>query len=143
MKHLSKHERNEIMLLYERSYSLRDIARVLERFPSTISREIRRNTVRGQYRAKKAQLKAYQRRRSCKKPLKKIRQDDELENYVREKLQLLRSPERIAGSRSKQNPTRKISHVTVYSYIYSRFGYGLHYYLYTQRYRPKKRKCTT
>lgn len=142
MKHLTKHERNEIMLLYEKSYSLRDIAKALERSPSTISRELRRNVVKGQYRSQKAQLKAYQRRRSCKKPMKKIRQDNELENYVREKLGLLRSPQRIAGSRSKQNPTRTVSHVTVYAYIYSKFGYGLHYYLYTQRYRPKKRKSS-
>jgi len=140
MSHLTKHERNEIMLLYEKSYSLRDIAKVLERSPSTISREVRRNAVKGQYKAGKAQFKAYQRWRSCKKPMKKIRNDNELEHYVREKLELLWSPQRIAGSRGKRNPTRKVSHVTVYAYIYSKFGYGLHYYLYTQRYRPKKRK---
>lgn len=128
------------MLLYHKSYSLRDIAKVLDRSPSTISREIRRNAVKWQYIAKKAQTKSYQRRRSSKKPMKKIRSDDELEKYIRKKLELLRSPQRIAGKRSKEHPTRSVSHVTVYSYIYSKFGYWLHYYLYTQRYRPKKRK---
>lgn len=35
---------------------------------------------------------------------------------------------------------RRISHVTIYKYIYSKFGAGLGYHLYTQRHRPKRRK---
>jgi len=140
MTHLIKIERNEIMLLYEKWYSLRDIAKVLERSPSTISREIKRNAVKGEYLASKAQLKSYQRWRSSKKPMKKIRKDDELEQFIRKKLELLRSPQRIAWAWWKENPKRKVSYVTIYKYIYSRFGYWLWYYLYTERHRPKKRK---
>lgn len=96
MNHLSKHERNEIMILREKGYSLRDVAAVLERNISTISREISRNKVKGKYSAKKAEVKAYQRRHSRKIQMKKIRHNDELENYIRKKLKLKRTPQLIA-----------------------------------------------
>jgi len=96
MKHLSKHERNEIQILTEKGYSLRDVATVLERNVSTISREINRNKVKGNYSAKKADFKAYQRRQRRKIQIKKIRCNDELENYIRDKLKLKRTPQLIA-----------------------------------------------
>ena len=91
MRHLSKHERNEIQILRKKGHSLRDVATVLERNVSTISREVKRNKVKGKYSAKKAQMKAYQRRHVRKIQMKKIRRNDELENYIREKLKLRRT----------------------------------------------------
>jgi len=122
MKHLSKHERNEIQILRGKGYSLRDIATVLERNVSTISREINRNKVKGEYSAKKANFKAYQRRQRRKIQMKRIRYNDELENYIREKLKLKRTPQLIAGTRSKEHPDYTVGYVTVYKYVYSRFG---------------------
>jgi len=54
MNHLSKSERSEIQILREKNYSMRSIAKVLQRSPSTISRELRRNKVKWKYIAKKA-----------------------------------------------------------------------------------------
>jgi len=121
MKHLSKHERNEIHILREKGYSLRDVATVLDRHPSTISREIRRNQVKGEYSAKKADFKAYQRRHTRKIPMKKIRRNDELEKYIRKKLALHRTPQLIAGRRNKEHINDKIGHVSIYKYIYSKY----------------------
>jgi IS30 family transposase len=53
--------------------------------------------------------------------MKKIRYNDELENYIREKLKLKRTPQLIAGAWSKEHPEYKIGHMSVYKYIYSRF----------------------
>lgn len=125
MKHLSKHERNEIQILKEKGYSLRDVATVLARNVSTISRELKRNKVKGRYLAKKADFKAYQRWQRRKIQMKKIRYNDQLENYIREKLTLRRTPQLIAGARNKENPKEKIGYVSIYKYIYSRFGNGL------------------
>lgn len=139
MKHLSKHERNEIQILCKKWYSLRDIATVLERHVSTISRELRRNQVRWEYLAHKAQFKAYQRRHARKIQMKKIRYHNWLELFIREKLRLHRTPQLISGVWNKQSPNYSITHVTVYKYIYSRFWEWLWEYLYLKRRRPKKR----
>lgn len=140
MKHLSKHERNEIQILRKKWYSLRDIAAVLERAVSTISREIKRNKVKGKYSAKKAGVKAYQRRYTRKIQMKKIRNNDGLENYIREKLRLKRTPQLIAWAWNKEHPDYKIGYVTIYKYVYSRFGRWLWEHLYSKRHRPRKRR---
>ncbi|SHF88966.1 Helix-turn-helix domain-containing protein [Caldanaerobius fijiensis DSM 17918] len=44
-KHLSQYERGMIYTLREQGKSMRQIAKILGRAPSTISREIRRGTV--------------------------------------------------------------------------------------------------
>lgn len=134
MWQLVKTERNEIMLLHQKWYSARDIAKATWRHHSTISRELKRNTVKGEYISNKAHLKAYQRRHQLQKQLKKIRLDEELEWYIRNKLQKL-----IAWAWSRRNPKRTISHMSIYKYVYSIFGRGLWYYLYSKRHKPRKR----
>lgn len=144
MKHLTKHERNEIQILYEKRYSIRMIARVLERSPSTISRELRRNRVKWEYLAKKADQKSYQRRRSRLQDVKKIRMNEKMEQYVHTKLKEKWSPEIIAGRWNKMYDEwivdEKISFKTIYRYVYGRFWIDLGKYLYMKKYRPKKRK---
>ena len=139
MWQLKKTERNEIMLLHQKWYSARDIAKATWRHHSTISRELKRNAVKWEYVANKAEMKSYQRRHKQQKQLKKIRLDNELEWFIREKLKSLWSPQRIAWNWSKDNPTRRISHTTIYKYVYSSFWSWLWYHLYSQRHRPKRR----
>ena len=90
-------ERNEIEILKTRKYSLREIARVLRRSISTISDELRRNSVRGKYNAKKAAHKAYVRRKYAKYQGMKIVRTPLLRTFVERKLKEGRSPESIAG----------------------------------------------
>lgn len=143
MNHLTKHERNEIQILYEKNYSMRSIAKVLQRSPSTISRELRRNRVKWEYVATKANQKSYQRRRSRLQDVKKIRMNEKLEQYIHEKLKEKRSPELIAGRWNKMykewEVDEKISFKTIYRYVYGKFWTDLGKYLYMKRYRLKKR----
>jgi transposase, IS30 family len=89
------------------------------------------------YDGKKANHKAYARRKSCKKQNKKIRDNDEMEQYIRQKLHENWSPEEIAWVWNKYHEV-EISVPTIYKYVDSRYGYGLSEHLYSKR--PKKRK---
>jgi IS30 family transposase len=87
-RYLSFSEREEIALLRAQQVGVRDIARQLERSPSTISRELRRNAAtRGgtlQYRATVAQWKA---ERAAERPkVAKLAQNTRLRAYVQERL---------------------------------------------------------
>ncbi len=85
---LSFAEREEIALLHAAQRSVRDIARQLDRDPSTVSRELRRNAAtRGgqlQYRAIAAQWHAERRARRPK--VAKLATNQQLHDYVRERL---------------------------------------------------------
>jgi IS30 family transposase len=111
---------------------------LLGRHHSSIADEVKNNSVRGRYIAHKAQHKSYVNRLHSKKNLKKIRCDDKLEEFVREKIKDDRSPEIVAG-RWNDTELERISTVTIYKYIYSRFAYDLLPYLYSNRKRRRKR----
>lgn len=87
-RYLSFSEREEIALLRAQQCGVREIARKLERSPSTISRELRRNAAtRGgtlQYRATVAQWKA---EKAAQRPkAAKLAQNKRLHAYVQERL---------------------------------------------------------
>lgn len=128
------------MVMLEQGKSKREISRKLWRHVKTICEEIKRNSVRWKYIAHKADNKAKNRRKSAKKIMKKIRANDRLERYIRTKIKDYRSPEMVAWRRNKENPEETISVVSVYQYIYSKFGYGLVEYLYSHRWWRKRRK---
>lgn len=103
--HLSKSERNEIAILLDKKYSLRNIAKTLKRSVSAISDEIKSNSVRGKYDPEKAHHKSYVRRKYSKYQGMKINENKELKKFIEEKLYADQSPRAIAG-RLKKN--RKI-----------------------------------
>ena len=87
-RYLSFTEREEISLLHAQQLGVREIARRLERSPSTISRELRRNAAtrcgKLQYRATVAQWKA---ERAAERPkVTKLANNDKLRAYVQERL---------------------------------------------------------
>jgi transposase, IS30 family len=154
-KQLSISERDEIAILFnKKKYSLRDIALALTRNVSTISREIKNNSVKNkktgvlEYVAKKATLKKHQRRKYCKITLKKIIEHHDLRKYIHEKIgEKDWSPETVSEMWNKtQRETYKekdcvlISPKTIYDYCYSAYGQTLCPHLYQKRYHPKKRK---
>lgn len=140
MKHLSITERDQIQILLSKWCSHRDISLALWRHHWTIDKEIGRNTVKWNYISQKADHKAYVRRLFCKKTLKKIRINDELERFIRKKIKDDWSPEEISWDWNNTHNDSYISTPTIYKYIYSKFWYGLTDYLYTKRIRPKKRR---
>ena len=128
-KQLSISEREEIAILFnKKKYSLRDIALALSRNVSTISREIKNNSVKNkktgiiEYIAQKATLKKYQRRKYCKITLKKIISHPELIHYIREKIGRDDwSPETVSRMWNRDHPESdfSISWKTIYQYCYS------------------------
>ena len=138
MTHLIKTERQEIYLLKQKGYSLREIAKALARSPSTISRELQRNTVFGKYHPAKAHHKSYTRWKYRKLYLKKILAYPDMENFLRQQIIRGWSPEQVAGVWNRTHSV-KISPLTVYKYIYSDYGIGLTKYLLTKRIRKRKR----
>jgi len=137
-RHISKEERLEIAILLSKSYGIREIAGVLERSPGTISDEIERNSVMGIYDPKKAQYKAYSKRKHSKYQGMKVVQDDALRTYVREKMKDDWSPEEISGRLKEIDKDIKYaSKGAICKFVYSVYGRRIEKYL---RYRGKKRR---
>lgn len=101
-RYLSFAEREEIALLHAQEFGVREIARRIERSPSTISRELRRNAAtrsgRFEYRASTAQWHAE--RKSKRPKVAKLAAKAELRQYVQERLAGMIA----AGSGAKVGP---------------------------------------
>jgi len=143
---LQKTERKEIAYLKKKGYGIRAIASMLKRSPSTISREISRNTVKGEYIAEKSHMKSYQRRYWVQKELPRIwdKEWKPFREFMEKKLSQEHpwSPEQICGSWSLAHPTQPISYSTMYRFIH-RWEFRLHKKLPHQRYKWKRRKNGT
>jgi len=137
--YFSKSERLELSILLKKGYSLRDIAGVLGQNPSSVSRELRKNRVFGEYEPFKAQHKAYVRRKHSKYQGMKIRENPELERYIQEKLRVHWSPEQIAG-RWQLETGQILTHKVIYKYLYSSYGQLFCQYLKYKRFKRKRRK---
>jgi IS30 family transposase len=117
-KHLTLSERDMITTLLAEHKPLREIARVLGRDPSSISRELQRNASPEYqlYLSHRAHGRAQQRRKEAsRRPRLKSQQ---LRSYVCAKLTLGWSPEQIAGRIRLDHPDLCISHEAIYQYIY-------------------------
>jgi len=136
---LSKPERSEIMILYGKGYSMRKIAIALERSPNTISYEIKKNSVCGEYKAQKADRKAHVRKRMSKFQWKKINEDEDLRTYIIEKLQEGLNPDEIAGRMRLEKKEFSTSKTAIYDWLHSGRGNQYCKHLYSKRYRKKKR----
>lgn len=112
-------EREEISRGIATGQSIRSIARFLQRAPSTVSREIRRNGGYTEYRANQSDQAAWDRARRPK-PCK-LACNRALAGVVTAKLKRHWSPQQIAGWLKKRNPTREqhqVSHETIYKTLY-------------------------
>jgi transposase, IS30 family len=118
---LSNEEREEISRGLARRESPAVIARRLCRSPSTISREIQRNSGRRGYRAYTASKRTAQRAASRQSGKRKLFAVGQLRTYVLAKLRLYWSPEEIVAHLKQEYPddtTMHISHEAIYQYIY-------------------------
>ena len=116
-------ERCEIFRLRAGGISLRRIAQHLGRSPATISRELRRNALKtkawaGGYEPDRAQALA-ERRRRWDGRFKMARQPD-LRERVRQLLAMGWSPEQIAGRLALTEASMRVSHESIYRFIYHR-----------------------
>lgn len=118
-RYLSFEEREEIAIGAAAGESMRTIAARISRAPSTVSRELERNTVRGVYRASAAEVLA-QTRAGRPKPAK-LAVNTELRARVEQDLARRRSPEQIAGRLKRDFPDRpemQVSTETIYQSLY-------------------------
>ena len=148
-KQLEKEERQEIEILIGRGYKQKEIAIVLGRSPSTISREINKNrrkirkiggTIDGKYEARVAHQKYMVRRINSKYQGMKIQTDDSIKKYVTEKLRLHWSPEQIAGRIKYEGKAFYVSKTSLYEWLRSCRGQYYCKYLKSQRYNRKRRR---
>ena len=95
--HLSFEERFVIEKLRKAVVAIREIARFLGRSPNTVSREIKKNSVKGEYQADKADHKAYYKRWRSKSQCLKVAVDAFLHRFVDKRLRDKWSPEEISG----------------------------------------------
>lgn len=116
--HLTMEERDRIAQLRHQGANQEEIARALERDPSTISRELRRNRTGSEYYAAQAQWLADDRRRE--RPLSRKMDDPQINRAVREGLGQEWSPEQIEGRMKHDfpdDPDRYVSAQTIYTWI--------------------------
>ena len=138
--HFSKTERLELSILLKKGYSLRAIAGELRKNPSSVSREIKDNSVNGEYDPHKADHKAYVKRKYSKYQGMKVNENRLLEEYIRRGLQQYWTPEEIAGRLELEHGRSVISFTSIYKWLYSAYGQPLCVYLPSKQYRPRKRK---
>ncbi len=122
-RQLSLEERVEIYRLHAGGRSQNEIAAALNRAPSTISRELRRNSRAtkawpGGYEPVRAQ-QLTERRRRWDGRFKLVRQPA-LRDYVGKSLAMGHSPEQIAGRLALEHGRPIISHESIYRFIYHR-----------------------
>lgn len=119
--HLTIEEREEIRAGLSAKMSIRAIARLLNRSPSSISREVNRNRGKRWYKAVDADRRAWRMAKRTKPCALAV--NSKLREFVIEKLQLNWSPEQISGWLKLNMPRRKhmhISHETIYKTLYVR-----------------------
>lgn len=110
---LTQEQRYHIWALLKAGNTQREIAEELECSPSTISREIRRNTGERGYRPKQAHRLAEKRRVQMRGPRKMTA---ELRQIIEEKILQQWSPEQISG-RLKLEGKPSVSHERIYQHV--------------------------
>lgn len=146
---LNQFERDRIDAMFNAGHKQKDIAKVLSRDKSTISREIERNrrkirkkggTISGEYRSSVAQQKTYVRRKYAKYQGKKINENEDLKKYIAAGLKQCWNPDEISGRMKESGAPFYASKTTIYEWLYSMWGQKYCHLLPSKQYRRKRRK---
>lgn len=127
-QHFSVEERERIQLMWWSRKSIRSIAQAINRSPSSVSRELRRNfpPQHRVYAPRLAHERALKQRKS--RGRKERLKNERVRYYVIEHLKLGWSPEQIANT-IKESIGELISHEAVYQYVYAQIHQGGHGHL--------------
>ncbi len=149
---LSQLERDRIEGLLVANHRPAEIARILKRDKATICRELGRNRRKfktrfgkrdGPYEASTARHKHYCRRKYAKYQGMKIEANNNLRRYITTKLKRHWSPDGISGRMKEEQKIGKInfyaSKTAIYEWLHSSWGQRYCQYLYSKRYKLKKR----
>jgi IS30 family transposase len=116
--HLTRQERDRIAQFHHQGFPQQEIAEKLNRHPSTVCRELKRNGTRDGYFAAQAQEQAVRRRRE--RPLTRKMDRPQVNEEVRQGLARNWSPQQIAGRMRldhADDPTRQVGAQTLYDWI--------------------------
>ena len=119
-KQLMSDERDLIAVHYANGFNISDIAKMLNRNKSTISRELTRNRSKFSkvYLSQQAQKRAQKRKKQA--AMKEELKCHKIRNFVKNKLKEGWSPEIIAGELALNPKNLKISYESIYLYIYKK-----------------------
>ena len=120
-QHLQPEERMTLASLKAQGFSLRAIAQQMRRSASTLSRELARNSAPEGYGSKAAQCR-YQQRQRANRPVPKLHADGVLWHLVTQMLLWRWSPTQISRTLKAMHPhdpSRQVSHETIYNAIYA------------------------
>lgn len=133
-KHMDLAERRAIERALTTGKGVRDIARMRKRSPSSISKEIHHGSVKGVYKAERAQKKADYRRSHAKQQCLKVAMDRNLKAYVIKQIKGDQSPEAVSG-RIKHIDTHipYASPKAIYHFVHSGHGGPIEHHLYRKR----------
>lgn len=123
--HLSVFDRTTIALKKKEKWGIREIARLIKRPPSTISRELRRN-VSGKKKPRYNPEVAHQQAmvRSEAHGVRPLLKNDLIRTYTIEKLKLGWSPEQVSIRLPLDHRGETISPEAVYQYVYAQVRRG-------------------
>ncbi len=112
---LEINERIELSRLHEDGIARSEIARIMERHASTIGRELKRNSLpKGGYKPASADRIAFSR---CRRK-SRIERLSPLSAHIDDHLAMGWSPEQIAGRLRLEGSQHRVSHESIYRYIY-------------------------
>ncbi len=116
-KQITIDERDLIAVHYANGFSISEIAKMLNRNKSTISRELTRNRSRTTktYLSNQAHKRAKNRKKQA--ATKEVLKCHKIRNFVQNKLKEGWSPQVIAGTIARSSKNENISHESIYLYI--------------------------
>ena len=128
-------ERIELSCLRDAGCSLRKIGKLMNRSHTTVSRELKRNSLsKAGYKPARADIMAQVR---CDRPCK-LQRLSTLREHVHDRLAMGWSPEQIAGRLRQQRSKHIISHETIYRYVYRKQVRKLRLYRYLPHAKAKR-----
>jgi len=122
-KHLTSSSRARLASLRRAGHNQKQIAALLGKDPSTISRELKRNKTKRGYHARIASQKAANRRLVANQRFRKLTPGANLTKYVTGRLKHYWSPDQIAGRLKYETGRQIVSYMTIYDYIRSHKAY--------------------
>lgn len=147
---LAQSERDRIQAMFDSGHTQKEIANIIGRDKSTISRELARNAncvfIKGcgwqkdHYNATDAQRKARNRRTIAKYRCKKINENLILQKYIIAGLLHGWNPDEISGRMKKDNEPFYASKTAIYEWLYSSWGQAYCHLLPKKQSRPKRRQ---
>ena len=117
--HIKPEQRVELAVLLRAGHKQSKIAEILDKHPSSISREINRNKSKeGKYNVWLAKWNTKANRLKANSRFRKLRANKKLKRYIERKLRKYWSPEQIAGRLKLRHGKTIVCHETIYQFIY-------------------------